>query len=176
MNKIKVADHIRFRLTIKEWMYLIKCLTGAMFCYSFFFILPDYPIQWSLISAVIVLSPDNDSQLAYNRIKSNILGGLIGFALYALPLPNMALLGIGIALVILIAYFLKIENTIRSAMAALVVVLVEQESTKDWLIPFERIISVFIGCIVALFITFLFSFFFERKQQEEKAEKPKITE
>ncbi len=150
---------IKMEMNRREWIYLIKCVVSAMLCYSFFFVVPELPIYWALISTVIVLSPDNDNQLAYTRIKSNVLGGLVGLLLYAIPLPNMLIVALGITLTILIGYFLQIQNTVRSGMAAVIIVLVETKDVKDWSVPVDRIICVFIGCLVSLFVTYIFSFF-----------------
>lgn len=86
-----------------------------------------------------------------------MLGGGIGMLLYFVPLPNMLLLGLGIALTIVIGLALRFDKTIRTALAAVVIVLVEESSNKDWTVAIERIVCVVIGCTVALLITFLFS-------------------
>lgn len=79
--------------------------------------------------------------------------------LFLIPIPNILLICIGVALTILVGIALKLDNTLRSALAAMVIVLIEENQAHDWLIPIERVICVCIGCFVALIITFVFSKF-----------------
>ncbi len=153
----QIISFIRFDATRAEKIYLIKCVLGALICYSFYFLLPQYPLYWAVVSTVLVFSPENNNQLAFDRIKCNLLGGAIGLLLYFVPFPNMILLGMGIALTIVIGLALRFDKTIRTALAAVVIVLVEESSSRDWLVAIERIVCVIIGCTVALVITFLFS-------------------
>lgn len=148
---------LKTRVSVSEWVYLIKCMIGAAICYLFYVILPQYPVYWALISVVIVFSPDNSNKLAYDRIKSNLLGASIGMLLFFIPVPNIVLVCGGVALTILTGIALKLDNTLRSALAALVIVLIEENHAHDWLIPIERVICVCIGCFVALIVTFVFS-------------------
>lgn len=153
------SKFLRLRVSVSEWIYLIKCVIGAAICYLFYIFLPQYPVYWALISVVIVFSPDNSNKLAYDRIKSNLLGASIGMLLFLIPIPNILLICFGVALTILVGIALKLDNTLRSALAAMVIVLIEENQAHDWLIPIERVICVCIGCFVALIITFVFSKF-----------------
>ena len=153
------SKFLRLRVSPSEWIYLVKCVIGAAICYSFYIFLPQYPVYWALISVVIVFSPENSNKLAYDRIKSNLLGASIGLLMFYIPIPKVLQICIGVALTILIGISLKLDNTLRSALAALVIVLIEETKDNSWLIPIERVICVCIGCFVALMITFIFSKF-----------------
>ena len=155
--KEKIESHIRTDASNAEKLYLLKCVLGAMICYSFYYFLPEYPLYWAVVSTVLVFSPENDNKLAYDRIKCNLLGGAIGVLLYFIPLPTVVLLGIGVGLTIFVGLALHFDKTIRTALASVVIVLVEETTTKDWLVAIERIVCVVIGCAVALILTFWFS-------------------
>lgn len=155
----QASRFVKFKILPSEWIYLIKCVIGAAICYSFYIILPQYPVYWALISAVIVFSPDNNNKLAYDRIKSNLLGASIGMLMFYIPIHNIVLICCGVALTILVGIALKLDHTLRSALAALVIVLIKEHQVHDWMIPVERVICVCIGCFVALMVTFVFSKF-----------------
>src|SRR5690606_14746520 len=153
------SKFLKLKVSVSEWIYLVKCVVGAAICYAFYLFLPQYPVYWALISVVIVFSPDNNSKLAYDRIKSNLLGASIGMLLFFIPLPSILLISIGVALTILAGIAFKLDNPLRSALAAMIIVLIEENQEHDWLVAIERIICVGIGCFAALIITFVFSKF-----------------
>lgn len=153
------SKFLRWRVSTSEWIYLVKCVIGAAICYLFYAFMPQYPVYWAIISVVIVFSPDNNKKLAYDRIKSNLLGASIGLILFFIPIPSILLVCCGVALTILVGIALRLDNTLRTALAALVIVLIQENQEHNWMIPIERVVCVCIGCFVALIITFLFSKF-----------------
>ncbi|MDN5627353.1 MAG: FUSC family protein [Weeksellaceae bacterium] len=153
------SKFLRWRVSTSEWIYLVKCVIGAAICYLFYAFLPQYPVYWAIISVVIVFSPDNNKKLAYDRIKSNLLGASIGLVLFFIPLPSIMVICCGVALTILVGIALKLDNTLRTALAALVIVLIQENQEHDWMVPIERVVCVCIGCFIALIITFVFSKF-----------------
>ena len=155
--KQKISNNLHLKISASEGIYLVKCIIGAVVCYLFSTFLPQYPIYWALISVVIVFSPDNNNKLAYDRIKSNLLGAAIGLLLFYIPLPYVLLISLGVALTIVAGITLRLGNALRSALAAMLIVLIEENELNDWTIAFERVICVGIGCLVALAITYLFS-------------------
>ena len=78
-------------------------------------------------------------------------------SIFFIPLPTIILLAIGVAITIISGFYLRLDATLRPALAALVIVLVQEKSTRDWSIALERIICVCLGCFIALLITFVFS-------------------
>lgn len=155
--KKNIYNTLHLKISTSEGLYLVKCIIGAVVCYVFSTFLPQYPIYWALISVVIVFSPDNNNKLAYDRIKSNLLGATIGFLLFFIPLSNLVLISLGVALTILTGIALHLGNALRSALAAMLIVLIEENELNDWTIAIERVICVGIGCLVALVITYVFS-------------------
>jgi len=130
---------------------------GVLVCYGFYATFPAYPFYWSIISVVLVFTPDNDQQLAFDRIKANFLGSSVGLLTYFLPLTGVFLFCTGVILTILLGMILRLENTIRPALAAVIIVLVQENQHKDWIIALERGGCVLLGCFVALCITLVFT-------------------
>lgn len=139
------------------FQYMLKCLIGAAICYGLYVGIPQYPFYWSLVSLVVVITPEHKNDLAYDRMKANVLGSVTGLALYFIPVNNLLLISAGIILVIYLGTILNLQNAIRTALAALVIVLIQEETVKDWSVAFERVICVITGCLIALMITIAFS-------------------
>src|SRR6202042_2589836 len=98
-----------------------------------------------------VIAPDskNSNQLAFDRMKANILGSLIGLLLFLIHWPNLFLVCIVVILNIIIATFLKLHTAMRSSLAALVIVMVhEAQQNSTWHIALERMGCVMVGCII----------------------------
>ena len=146
--------------------YLIKCLIGVIICYALYNFIPEYPFYWSIVSVVLVLSPDKSNRLAYDRMKANALSCAIGIALYPLKLPDMLILCLGVVLTIVAGIVLGITSMLRTALAALVIIILQQEQTKHWYMALERVICVVTGCVVALLITILFNLINQERPME----------
>jgi len=138
-------------------LYIAKCLLGAIICYSIYLYVPQYPFYWALVSVVIVIAPNNGRKPAYDRIKANFLGCVVGLALYLFHFNGIVLLCIGIILTIIIGILFQIKSNLRTALAALVIVIVQEEKDKDYFLAVKRVICVCAGCVVALIVTVLFS-------------------
>jgi len=138
-------------------IYIIKCLVGVSICYIPYVLFPQYPFYWAIVSVALVLSPDHSTTQAYNRIKANVLGCLVGICLYPLQLPDLLILCIGVTLTICLGLAFNVKDAIRSALAGLVIVTIQAERSKHWYIALERLMCVVSGCVVALLITLLFN-------------------
>jgi uncharacterized membrane protein YgaE (UPF0421/DUF939 family) len=147
-NKTQYLSHL---------IYLVKCITGLVVCYILYVQFPKFPFYWSIVSVVLAMSPDTSNNQAFDRIKANLLGCTIGIGLYALQLPELLMLCLGTALTIGLGITFKITNTLRSALAALIIVTIQSEQTKHWYTALERVIFVFTGCLIALLITLFFN-------------------
>lgn len=138
-------------------IYLIKCLIGVIICYLLYAYIPQYPFYWSLVSVVVALSPDNSNTLAYDRMKANLLGCAVGLCLYPIHISYLWILLIGVTLTIVIGIAFRITQTLRSALAALVIVTIQEQLEKHWYIALERVSCVVAGCLVALLVTMFFN-------------------
>src|SRR5271154_5821085 len=80
--------------------YTAKCVAGILLCslLGHFFEWIDYP--WSLISVVLVLSPEGKDtlDLTFTRIKANLVGAGAGVALLFFEIPNPYNLAVGAVL------------------------------------------------------------------------------
>jgi len=144
---------------LSHLVYLIKCIIGVIICYILYCEIPQYPFYWSLVSVALATSLDSSNNQAYDRIKANILGCAVGVCLYPLHLPELLILCTGIIIIVILGVGFKITNTLRSALAALIIVTLQVEQTKHWYIALERVMCVVAGCLVALLLTLLFNWF-----------------
>jgi uncharacterized membrane protein YgaE (UPF0421/DUF939 family) len=149
--------YLRLSISSQEILYIIKCVIGVLVCYSFYAAFPEYPFYWSIISAVLVFTPDNDQTLAFDRIKANVLGSSVGMFVYFMPIHGAVLFCFGVVFTIILGLILKLENTIRPALAAVIIVLVQENQHKDWVVALERVGCVLLGCFVSLCITLVFT-------------------
>ncbi|ADF54797.1 FUSC family protein [Zunongwangia profunda] len=149
---------LNHRLSASEVIYLIKCVLGTITCYALYASFPEYPFYWSIISCLLVFSQENDRELALNRIKANFLGSFVGLAVYFLPIPQVVMFCLGVALTISLGIFLKIEPTIRSALAAVIIVIInEDKADTAWVVALQRAGCVLLGCLIALTISMFFN-------------------
>lgn len=136
------------------FVYVLKCVAGICVGYWLYVTFPQHQFFWSLISVLLVLAPENtDShKLAYYRMGANILGSVIGLLLFLLHLPELLALCIGIVIVILVGNYLKLDPAIRSALAALIIVMVHGQG-HTFMLALERVGCVVVGCLIGLLIT-----------------------
>jgi len=144
-------------ITKQDWLYVLKCIIGASICYWLYEAFPQYPLFWSLISVVLVVSPENDKKLAYLRIEGNALGSAIGLLLFFIPLPTAIILCLGLGLTILIGLLLKLHASVRTAVAANVIVLFQEKEAHSWDVALSRVGCVLVGCVVGFIITIVFT-------------------
>ncbi len=138
--------------------YLLKCLIGASICHLLTVLFPQYPFYWSSISVLLVFSVEHKNHLAFDRMKANLLGSAAAFLVFFIPMSDFMQLLAGVVIVVLIGFALKLVNAMRSALAALVIVLVREEQEKNFVAAMERISCVVVGCVVALIVTILFHY------------------
>lgn len=102
---------------------------------------------------VLVVSPENDRRLAYLRIEGNVLGSAIGLLLFFLPLPTLIILCLGIGLTITVGFSLSLKASVRTAVAANVIVLFQEQAEHSWNVALNRVGCVLVGCAVGFIIT-----------------------
>jgi uncharacterized membrane protein YgaE (UPF0421/DUF939 family) len=148
--------------------YIVKCLTGVAICYFLFIEITQYPFYWAIISVVLAISADNSNQVAYDRMKANLLGCGVGIGLYPLHLPELVALCIGVGLTIVIGIGLKLTSPLRPALSALVIVTINEQRAGRW-VPVERVACVVAGCLVALLVSLLVNLLVRRYSVKETA-------
>lgn len=139
-------------------LYALKCLLGMLICYQFYAWFPGHQLYWSIVSVLLVLAPGHhDSvQFALARIWANAIGAAVGLAFFLVPLPEVLALSLAIVATILVCHYLVLGGSTRTALAALVIVFIQQNEASDWTIALERVGSVWLGCLVALALTLAF--------------------
>ncbi len=143
-----------------DLIYILECITGLCICYALYYYFPRQQFFWSMVSVVLVIAPgDRDSnQLAFDRMKANVLGSSVGLLLFLLHRPNLFLICVGIALTLLIGIGFKLKGAMRSSLSALVIVMVhEQQLHSTWHIALERMGCVMVGCMTGLLVTLVFN-------------------
>jgi uncharacterized membrane protein YgaE (UPF0421/DUF939 family) len=135
---------------------------------------------WAAISAVMVIQPGFHTSLRASimRFTANIIGGLVGVLLSTLLGHDLAALAPGIILTAILCYFFKLDDALRPACAALVIVILTTNSVgvNKWLGPLERVLAVAVGSICSLVVNFLCDKIAERFKFLRKADKPKPAE
>jgi uncharacterized membrane protein YgaE (UPF0421/DUF939 family) len=155
------------------FIYILQCTIGLCVSYTLYKCFPQHQFYWSMISTVLVIAPDgkNSNQLAIDRMKANILGSAIGLLLFLIHQPNLFLICIAVIFTIISGTFLKLNTALRSALAAVVIVMIHEEGQNStWHIALERMVCVMIGCVIGLLITLAFNSFGIAKKQINKSE------
>jgi uncharacterized membrane protein YgaE (UPF0421/DUF939 family) len=161
-------------------IYAAKCIAGIMLCfliYMFFNQWVDY--TWSLISVILVLSPEGKDavDLVLTRIKANFIGAGTGILILLLHLPSPWNLAAGATISLFICDRLNLNAGARSTLAAMIIILLHQEGSNSgaplWDSALSRIIAVVSGCILGLLITYVFHSIFRLSTPVSANESPK---
>ena len=135
--------------------YLIKPALGVAFCYGMRLLIPNRETLWSIVSVVLVLAPDDKDaiKLAFDRMKANWTGALIGWLAALTGWPGLVALPLAVPLAILVCLWLRLGTATRSALAGLVIVYVRDPGMAAGAAAFDRAFFVMLGCLVGLLIT-----------------------
>ncbi|MCE1188218.1 MAG: aromatic acid exporter family protein [Ignavibacteria bacterium] len=136
-------------------IYLIKCLFGAAICFWLYATFPGHQYYWALVSVILVIAPeDRDSiKFSLDRIEANIIGATIGLLYYILAGISIVTLLLAILTTILFCTAVRLGNSTRTALAALIIVMVLENEKNNWHIALDRMLSVMVGCLIAILIT-----------------------
>jgi uncharacterized membrane protein YgaE (UPF0421/DUF939 family) len=119
----------------------------------------DY--AWSLISVVLVLSPEGKDavELSLTRIKANLVGASVGMLMLLSQVPWPWNIAVGAAIALFACDRLKLNAAARSTLAAVIIILLQPEGQNLWSSAINRIGAVITGCVLGLLITFVFHSF-----------------
>lgn len=139
----------------RVFIYASKCIIGVAIGYLLCIAFPVRQFIWAIISTVLVISPEEhqSNKLALERIWANIIGSLTGLLIFLVYKPNLLSLSVGVVAVIATCSFLKLINSARIALSALVIVTIFQSQQGTWQVALERMVCVIIGCIIAIVVT-----------------------
>ena len=121
-----------------------------------FFQLPGAP--WvAAVSAVLVTQPDLHSSFKASllRVAANLAGAFGGAALLVIIGEPLAAMAIGVMVTGLICYLLKLDDALRPAFVAVIIVTLIGENAK-WHSSLDRVVAVVIGCVCALAVGLFF--------------------
>jgi uncharacterized membrane protein YccC len=139
--------------------YNLKCLVGVGVGYLLYKAFPEEGGQllWLLLSILLSITHDNSSKVAYDRMKGNVVGSLIGlFAYFLHDPPNLLTISVGVAATITVCWLLRLVDVTRTALVALVIVVLYEEAHSSWAGAVYRMLSVVVGCFIGLVINFVF--------------------
>lgn len=148
-------------------IYASKCVAGILLCFPIYIFLNHWvDYTWSLISVILVLSPEGKDalDLALTRIKANFIGAGTGVLILLLHIPNPWNLATGAIISLFVCDRLKLNAGARSTLAAMIIILLHQEGSMErplWDSALSRIIAVVSGCLLALLITYVFHSIFK---------------
>ncbi|MFV5689746.1 FUSC family protein [Flavobacterium sp. ZT3R25] len=150
---------IRYSIGSDLIIYGFKCIIGFLIGYQLYLGFPQYELYWTMLSIILVISPEakDARRLSIERFKSNLIGSGIGLFCYFIHAPNVYMLLLGIVLSISTCYLFKLMNVARTAIVALIIVLIHEQTQMSWIGAVERFISVTTGCFIGLSITIITS-------------------
>lgn len=139
--------------------YNLKCLTGVAVGYLLYRAFPEESGQflWVLLSILLSITHDNSNKVAFDRMKGNVVGSLVGLFAYFVHNPaNLLTIALGVVLTITLCSLLKLIGVVRTALVAFVIVVLYEESHSSWEGAVYRMASVVVGCFIGLVINYVF--------------------
>ncbi len=156
LDNQKVKENIlKFSLGSDLVIYISRCIIGFLIGYTLYMSFPEHHLYWTLLSIILVISPEaKDSlKLALDRFKSNLIGSGIGLICFFIEGPRVWVILFGIILAILVCHWLNLLSVARSAIVAMIIVLIFENELVTWTGALERFFSVTLGCLIGLGIT-----------------------
>ncbi|MCO6174741.1 FUSC family protein [Flavobacterium sp. NRK F10] len=141
-------------------IYIFRCCLGFWIGYELYVHFIEHQLYWALLSIVLVISPEakDSKRLAIERFKANFIGSGIGLLCFLIGAPNFFMIIVGIVLAIIICYVFKLMNVVRTAIVALIIVLIYERDNMSWMGAIERFSGVALGCLIGLAITVITSY------------------
>ena len=141
------------------WEYNLKCFAGAAVGFLLYRAFPEQHGQllWVLLSILLSITHDNSSKVAFDRMKGNVVGSLVGLLAYFLRKPaSLLTICLGVAATVTICSLMKLIGVVRTALAAFVIVVLYEEEHSSWEGAVYRMACVVVGCFIGLVINYLF--------------------
>ncbi|WP_242916421.1 FUSC family protein [Pontibacter liquoris] len=145
-------------------LYIIRCTVGFLIGYALYLAFPQFELFWTILSIILVLSPEikDSPKLTNERVKSNLIGSSVGLVCFLLPLPEVMMMVLGIAIAIFVCHFFKLMNVARTAIVALIIVVIHERENLTYWVAVERFLSVTLGCLIGLAVSSATSFLSEK--------------
>ena len=106
---------------------------------------------WAAISAVVVTQPGlhPSARASWFRVMANLIGAFVGAGLSVLAGRSLGSLGLGIFLTGLICHLARLDDALRPAFAAVVIVMFIPGGNA-WHESMNRVFAVVLGCAASL--------------------------
>jgi uncharacterized membrane protein YgaE (UPF0421/DUF939 family) len=145
--------------TFEFYEYIVKCLAGVTVGSLLLKAFPQQSgqLSWLLISILLSITHDNNSKAAYDRMRGNIVGSLVGLMVFFLHNPpNLLTVCIGVVVTITLCFSLDLIAVCRTALVAFIIVMIFEEAHSSWTGAIYRMVSVILGCLIGLIINYTF--------------------
>ncbi|NDK55703.1 FUSC family protein [Pontibacter fetidus] len=141
-------------------LYIVRCTIGFLVGYTLYQAFPQYELYWTILSILLVLSPElkDSPKLTVERVKSNLIGSSVGLFCFVLPVPELVMMVLGIVFAIFVCHLFNLMNVARTAVVALIIVVIHEQETMTYWVAVERFLSVTLGCLIGLGISMATSF------------------
>jgi uncharacterized membrane protein YgaE (UPF0421/DUF939 family) len=148
-----------------------KATLGAVVAFVGFGLLGIPGAPWAAVSAVLVTQPTLHPSFRASlfRLGANFVGAAIGGVLVALMGSTVWTLALGVLLTGLACQVARLDQGLRSAYAAVVIVTLNQE-TSAWVGSLDRVLAVMFGCLCALLVGVTFDLLSRTKKTEPSGE------
>ena len=156
LDNQKVKDNLlRFSVGSDLVIYISRCILGFLIGYTLYISFPQHHLYWTLLSIILVISPEakDSMRLAKDRFKSNLIGSGIGLIRFFIDDRRVYVILFCVILSILVCYWVNLLSVARSAIVAMLIVLISETELVTWTAAIERFLSVGLGCLIGLGIT-----------------------
>jgi uncharacterized membrane protein YgaE (UPF0421/DUF939 family) len=139
--------------------YVAKCLVGVTVGYLLMRAFPHESGQyyWVLISVVLSITHDNNSKVALDRMRGNMVGSVVGLLVFFLHNPPILItICIGVILIITLCFALDLIGVCRTALVGFIIVILYEGDHSSWAGAIYRMITVLGGCLLGLAINYTF--------------------
>ncbi|MDF0709222.1 MULTISPECIES: FUSC family protein [Flagellimonas] len=141
------------------FIYLTRCIIGFLIGYYLMIAFSSEDFFWALLSIILVIPPEGRKlapKLTKERVISNFIGSLSGLTVFFINIDYVAKVVLGIVVTTIICKLFKLMQVVRPAIVALLIILIEHPGSI--ISPFERFVTVLIGCLIGLSVTLITSF------------------
>ena len=141
------------------YIYLMRCVIGFLIGYSLIISFPQKEFFWALLSIILVIPPEGRKfavKLSRERVSSNFIGSLSGLTVFFINIEYILKVLLGIILTTAICKLFNLMQVVRLALVALLIILIEHPGSITS--PFERFVSVLVGCVIGLSVALITSF------------------
>lgn len=112
---------------------------------------------WAVVSAILVVQPAMEQSIATSavRIVANTVGGFAGILIVYFLGNGIWQFLLALVVVVLVCDLFKLDLALRTACVSVTVIMLKSEDGRVAMTSWERMLSVIIGCVVAVCVQLL---------------------